>query len=1002
MVKQFYRLNFAAAACFALVCIAANASYADDRLSPKLYFEKDLALTAPSISGYYSEEDFIGLYIDHSNSGASVEVWHSLSENSGYTLVGTLPPGEEQFYHYNLKERTVHYYKARAVTSTEMSPFSEVYWQQTMSKNYPPELTVRAINETTVEIKLTDKSYNASYYEINAGEGYILFDTDSGQTKTIYDHPLNPGTTYNYTVNMFPEYDQSAVYNIASASVTTPLPSCSNTGSVEREVWTDIAGGKVSSIPTYLPPNTITTLTSLQAPSNTGNNYGARIRGFLCPPQTGNYTFYISSDDQSELWVSTDAKMETKRLVASVTGYANVGQWDKYPTQTSAPIALTSGKTYYFEVLHKESGSGDHLAVGWKLPNGALERPIGGNRVIKYNRTNYKPFIEIVSPAEQVTLDGPATFTVTTKAYDPDSEISRVEFRLNTQLVATDNTAPYTGDFSNIPAGEYQIWATVFTTDGQTNAFGRTIYVRQSSCVGTGSIKREIWANITGTSVSSVDFTKPPSSYQTLTSFETGQYYSNNYGSRIKGFICVPQTGAYTFWISSDDQSELWLSTNDDINTRRKIASVTGVTKFREYTKYASQKSAPINLIAGRKYYIEALHKEGTGNDFVSVGWQMPDGTMERPIAGSHLIAFEPNPGNQFPTVSITSPADNAVYTAGANIPLKANASDVDGSIYKVEFLINGVVLGEDFSTPFEMTWNNVQAGTYNITARAHDNQGALNSDDTDITVRANSTCSGTGTVYWEKWTGISGTSLSSVPFDTKPNTVTTLTQFGTPNYTGTDYGSRIRAYLCVPVSGSYVFFIASDDASELWLSTDDNPANKVRIAYVTSALKTWSDVSPHRSAPVNLVAGRRYYIEARHKEGTGADFVQVGWQLPDLSYERPIPGSRVSPFEDLSTSATAFNVDETKIGLSEEDEISLFPNPVSQGGVLRIVLSNIDNSPAAVEILSPTGASIERKQVVPSQNELVIPMNGDYKQGFYFVKINAGKRQWVRKLEIR
>jgi hypothetical protein len=46
-------------------------------------------------------------------------------------------------------------------------------------------------------------------------------------------------------------------------------------------------------------------------------------------------------------------------------------------------------------------------------------------------------------------------------------------------------------------------------------------------------------------------------------------------------------------------------------------------------------------LEAGKRYAIEALHKEGGGNDNLAVGWQLPDGTQERPIPGNRLAPPE-------------------------------------------------------------------------------------------------------------------------------------------------------------------------------------------------------------------------------------------------------------------------------------------------------------------------------------------------------------------------
>jgi hypothetical protein len=71
------------------------------------------------------------------------------------------------------------------------------------------------------------------------------------------------------------------------------------------------------------------------------------------------------------------------------------------------------------------------------------------------------------------------------------------------------------------------------------------------------------------------------------------------------------------------------------------IASVSGYTNLRQWTKYASQQSLPVSLIQGQRYYIEALHKEGVGSDHMAVGWQLPDGVQERPIPGNRLSSFD-------------------------------------------------------------------------------------------------------------------------------------------------------------------------------------------------------------------------------------------------------------------------------------------------------------------------------------------------------------------------
>jgi hypothetical protein len=93
---------------------------------------------------------------------------------------------------------------------------------------------------------------------------------------------------------------------------------------------------------------------------------------------------------------------------------------------------------------------------------------------------------------------------------------------------------------------------------------------------------------------------------------------------RLYGYICPPTTGNYTFWIASDDNAELWLSTTANSSNKVRIAYNTSLTNSREWNKFATQKSAAITLTVGQLYYVEALMKEGTGSDNMAVGWAKP------------------------------------------------------------------------------------------------------------------------------------------------------------------------------------------------------------------------------------------------------------------------------------------------------------------------------------------------------------------------------------------
>ena len=100
-------------------------------------------------------------------------------------------------------------------------------------------------------------------------------------------------------------------------------------------------------------------------------------------------------------------------------------------------------------------------------------------------------------------------------------------------------------------------------------------------------------------------------------------------------------------------------------------------------------------------------------------------------------IAFKAAPVPP-PTVSLTSPFNNAQFLAGATIRLTANAADSDGTISKVEFYQGAVKLATDTASPYEYDWANVPAGNYVLTAVATDNQSqATTSSAVNIAVLA-------------------------------------------------------------------------------------------------------------------------------------------------------------------------------------------------------------------------------------------------------------------------
>jgi uncharacterized protein YjbI with pentapeptide repeats len=96
--------------------------------------------------------------------------------------------------------------------------------------------------------------------------------------------------------------------------------------------------------------------------------------------------------------------------------------------------------------------------------------------------------------------------------------------------------------------------------------------------------------------------------------------------------------------------------------------------------------------------------------------------TASQPVTVNVL----PSPDNVPPTVTITSPGNNATVYRLFGTTINANASDSDGTIIKVEFYAGSTLLGTDTSAPYSFFWRPASRGSFTLTARAYDDDGAV------------------------------------------------------------------------------------------------------------------------------------------------------------------------------------------------------------------------------------------------------------------------------------
>jgi fibro-slime domain-containing protein len=192
-------------------------------------------------------------------------------------------------------------------------------------------------------------------------------------------------------------------------------------GEIEGEIW-DGAGSGMSSLKSAIasrPANRKSKSNYLGSYWKGSNNYGVRWRGYVIPPATGSYTFYVRADDQGQFFLSADDNPDnlSDLPIADVASWAFA--WPANGGGVSKPVSLKIGKRYYFEFLHCQGFGEGFGQVGWKGPNHMTERPIPGKRLASYGSTKEKWDTTKVGAGKVKYLlaeAGPLVYTLNTEA----------------------------------------------------------------------------------------------------------------------------------------------------------------------------------------------------------------------------------------------------------------------------------------------------------------------------------------------------------------------------------------------------------------------------------------------------------------------------------------------------------------------------------------------------------------------------------------------------------
>jgi hypothetical protein len=736
-------------------------------------------------------------------------------------------------------------------------------------------------------------------------------------------------------------------------------------GVLRNQTWTNPDQSRVN-IETNLAgrPNTDSLdLTILDVPTSNPNidNWGQRISGLFIPAATGKYVFFCASDDDGDLFLSTDASPSNKKLIAQEASWSNVDQWTTAGGGTSlasqkrsdqwtnsagiAPFkdgfALTAGQKYWIEFVKHDGSGGDSACVTFKLAND-IDPANGTASALTGNLIGYGfdiPGVMIVTA--QVTntsaidsREAGFTYGVANPIPDPSLTDTLVyNWYRNGTLMVSNGGPRLTFLASTADDGaKYQCIATVApryeSSLSSTSAVG-TLTVSSGSVSFTNGLKVEQFNGVTRVDVESgntlhADSIRVSGSDGSATlNFTGAETFVNDtvnyYGRRMSGWFLPPADGNYVFFVCSDDDSDLFLSTDNNPANKKLIAQENNWSNSRQWTNGSSILSqkrsdqwtnelgevpfyAGIPLKAGTPYYIEAANHQGTGGDNLGILAQIA-GTAD-PADGSLPI-----PSSQL--VLKTTPVTALAWTnEPVNLKVFENAQPI---------FTGGVTTDSEFKPLYQWQRDgtNIPGATttsYTLNATLVDNgtkfsliaataEGELMITSKVVTLTVQQAVFEKGLALMNYWVNQTDQTLGERGLFGPPDFVMAVPSFeaGVNNENGDNYVNQISGFFVPATSGVYDFICAGDDHIDVFISTDSNPNNKRLICQQPgwSDVLYWTESSGHGglgaddgqknsatwtnasgvapfSGGLQLNVGTRYYIEAWHEEGGSGDSMAV------------------------------------------------------------------------------------------------------------------------------
>jgi hypothetical protein len=386
----------------------------------------------------------------------------------------------------------------------------------------------------------------------------------------------------------------------------------------------------------------------LEIPTKRAPFYGTFIQGLLVPPETGTYYFYIAADNDGQFYLSSDARAENlgaePACIIDGNNPSASRKYNAYPTQKSAAVELTAGSEYYFEIYHYDFGYTSNLSIAWATPSmGDVvpSLPIEVQYTKVYSAPSKPPRI-VTQPVSQNFWEGdPLSLSVSALGALP---LSYQWFREGVEIAGATHALYSLSAVSTEDAGSYTV--EVRNEIGSVTSEAALVEVRSTGNL----VQAHFYDNLTSLAQLKTRIAEgvPYDERGLLEEYlEVPLNRAVNFGTLIRGMILPPETGTYYFYVSADNDGQFYLSSDSSREnlSAEPICVVVGhnCTTSRVYNKYPTQKSAAIELTAGKAYYFEGYQCDYGYDSNYSVAWATPsmgDVVPSLPIEAQFLAPF--------------------------------------------------------------------------------------------------------------------------------------------------------------------------------------------------------------------------------------------------------------------------------------------------------------------------------------------------------------------------